>query len=221
MSLPVHVRGHDVSGAAWEEVTHSLDISRAGVAFRLERPVEVGQVLHLSLPLPKAFRTYDLTDTSYRVYALVRNVMSAKAARVGLVLLGKSPPRGYEEQPGGRYLLPSDQRRSPRYDIILNIKLRRLDTRGVGPQEELTVTENIGTGGAQVPTSMPVYKGDRVLIEEVKRAFSARAEVLNAYVGKDKVTRLNLKFVDEAAAEQMSEVLRRFGVGDVGDPGAA
>src|SRR5512147_2904433 len=102
MKLPVRVQGRDTDGTAWEEMSTCEDASAGGVGLRLDRPVVLGQVLHLSLPLPQRFRQYDLTDPSYRVYTLVRNVRPAPGGgvRIGVLFLGKHPPRGASALPG-------------------------------------------------------------------------------------------------------------------------
>ena len=135
LSLPVYAHGHGAAGAAWEEVTRTLDLASGGIAFHLKRPVAVGQVLHVSLPLPKNLRRYDLVEPSYRIYALVRDVIYASETRVGVMLLGKSPPAGYEHDPAARFLLDGDQRRYPRYELRLNVRLRRLGEGLPGPRE--------------------------------------------------------------------------------------
>lgn len=211
LRLPVFVKGHDPGGAAWDEVAHSLEVTSGGASFVLHHPVVAGQVIHLSLPLPKALRHHDLTDVTYHVYALIRNVAPKPPCRVGVMFLGRTPPPGYLDGPATRYLLPTDQRQAPRYDLVINIRLVRSD-RGTGAREELTVTENIGLGGARVPTSLPIVKGETVTVEEVKRAFRVRAEVLNVSVGRDNIPRLNLKFVDPEAASTMRQVLQHFGI---------
>src|SRR5947209_4007068 len=70
LHVPVRVQGRGGDGATWEEMTNSEDTSMAGISFRLRRVVRIGQALHLSLPLPKRLRRYDLTDPSYHVYGL-------------------------------------------------------------------------------------------------------------------------------------------------------
>jgi PilZ domain len=211
IDLPVHVHGYDASGAPWEEVSHTLDVASGGLAFFLKRKVAVGQVLHVSLPLPKNLRRFDLAEPSYRAYALVRDVTYPSETRVGVMLLGKNPPRGYEQDPTGRFLLEGDQREYPRYDLHLNVRLRRLGAGLPGGREELTVTENLGCGGARVKTALPVTKGEVVLLEEVQRAFQERAEVMTVSIGADNVPRLGLRFVDEAAVERMRVVLHHYG----------
>jgi hypothetical protein len=109
MALPVRVTGFTDEGAAWEEVTGTEDVSQGGLSLRLSRRVELGQVLALSLPMPKRLREFDLNESTYRVYALVRGIVHKEdKERVGVMFFGKYPPRGFHERPGARYLLPSD-----------------------------------------------------------------------------------------------------------------
>ena len=153
-NLPVRVQGHDPDGTAWEEMTQSEDACFGGLALPLKHAVFVGQALFLSLPLPKAFRQYSLSDATYRVYALVRDVALPPVNRVGVMFLGKHPPRGYEANPGGRYLLPSDpppapkeRRTARRVDVFVNLRLVRANG---SVQSEQTVTENLSRGGVRV-----------------------------------------------------------------------
>ncbi|HEY7513077.1 MAG TPA: PilZ domain-containing protein, partial [Vicinamibacteria bacterium] len=109
IAIPVRVQGFLSDGGTWEEITSTDDISAGGASFSVSRSVELGQVLHLSLNLPKRLRQYDLNDASYRVYALVRGIThKADQRRVGVMFFGKFPPRGFHERPSARFLLPSD-----------------------------------------------------------------------------------------------------------------
>jgi hypothetical protein len=210
LRMPVKVDGFDVEGP-WQEMTVSEDTSAGGVSFTIVHPAQFGQVLLLSLPLPKRFRQYDLTDPSYHVYAVVRRAETRRGrTTVGAMFLGKNPPRGYEKNPAGRYLLSEDpapgtraeRRVHPRHDMHYNLKLSRQEP-GPGPQQEHTVAENLGKGGARVLTSLPLVKGDIVLVEEVGGPFRTRAEIRNVYIGKDKIPRLNLKFLDSEAPDRL------------------
>ena len=207
-ALPVHVKGHDANGVAWDEMTQSEDACFGGVSFPLKHPAFLGQALLLSLPLPKAFRQYALTDASYRVYGLVRDVYNlGSTVRVGVMFLGKNPPRGYEANPGGRYLLPTDPPPTPkerrggnRVDVFVNLKLLRANG---AVRAEQTVTENLGRGGVRVMTSLPVEKGEIIMVEDAAGCFSLRAEVRNIFVGKDGIPRLNLRFIDGQAPDSL------------------
>jgi hypothetical protein len=211
LRLPVRVQGHDAQNQAWEEMAAMENTSFGGAAMRMKRPVVRGQVLSLSLPLPKHFRHYDLSEAFYRVYALVRHIAPATGElRVGVLFLGKSPPKGYEANPGGLYLLPTDpppvtkeeRRKWPRTAIFVNVRLR-WTTPGGEEMEEQTIAENIGRGGARVMTSLAVVKGDIVRLEEVDGDFQVRAEIRNIYIGSDRIPRLNLRFLDAAAPDRL------------------
>jgi hypothetical protein len=213
LSVPVRVHGHDPDGAPWEEMTATDDASFGGASFPLRHAHGVGQVLSLSLPLPRNFRRYDLTETSYKIYALVRNTRAgAEGQRVaGVVFIGKVPPKGYDVKPGGRYRLPDDPRTGPapgadrrhheRLQLFVNLRLRRLGTSGT--MEEQTVTENVCRGGARVFTTLPVSSGETVTVTDLDDKVSAEALVRNVYTGPDRVTRLNLQFPDAAGLERL------------------
>ena len=102
LSVTVRVLGHDPDGTAWEEMTATDDASYGGASFPLKHAHGVGQVFSLSLPLPRNFRRYDLTETSYKIFALVRNTRAgADGERMaGVMFVGRVPPKGYEARPG-------------------------------------------------------------------------------------------------------------------------
>jgi len=208
LRIPVKVDGFDLAGP-WQEMTVSDDTSAGGVAFQIAHPAQFGQVLLLSLPLPKRFRQYDLTDPSYHVYAVVRRAETVQGrTTVGVMFLGKNPPRGYEKNPAGRYLLSEDpgpgtrteRRAHQRHEMHYNLRLSR---QGEGAEKEFTVAENLSKGGARVLTTLPVVKGEIIIVEEMAGPFRTRAEIRNIYIGKDKVPRLNLRFLDAEAPDRL------------------
>jgi hypothetical protein len=209
MRVPVRVQGRDANGETWEEMTATEDGSMGGVSFRLKHPTQIGQVLHLSMPYPKRLRSYDINDASYRTYALVRNVRpGGEAPRIGVMFMGRFPPRGAEALPAGVFLMagdpqPEERRRHPRVSATLKLKLQTSFARPGAPQEEQTVAEDIGKFGAQVKTSLPVGKGDMVMVEEVGGDFTTRAEIRNVSIGGDGHPRLNLLFLDGPAPERL------------------
>src|SRR5262245_27237539 len=98
--IPVKVEGFDATGKAWDENSKSLDDSPRGVAFVVKHAVEVGQLVHLTLPLPRQFRTHDPSATTYRVYAVVASAVKVAAGRrVGAAFLGKDAPAGWGAKP--------------------------------------------------------------------------------------------------------------------------
>ena len=100
-----------------------------------------------------------------------------------------------------------ERRRVTRLDIFVNFVLRREGTLGTVLQEERTIAENVGRGGARVMTTMSsLVSGDIVYLEEVGGPFKTRAEVKGVYVGKDKIRRLNLHFLDSPAPDYLVHV---------------
>jgi len=109
LGIPIRVQGFLADGGTWEELTTTLDVSERGACFPLGHEAELGQVLLLSLALPKRLRQFDLTAATYRVYSLVRGVRRRdERPRVGVMFFGKYPPREFRERPSARFLLPSD-----------------------------------------------------------------------------------------------------------------
>jgi hypothetical protein len=99
---------------------------------------------------------------------------------------------------------PQDRRQTGRLNTPVNFVVRRMGTNGAVLQEELTFAENIGRGGACVPTTMSsLVIGDFINVAEIGGDFKTRAEVRGAYVGKDNTRRLNLRFVDTPAPDRL------------------
>jgi hypothetical protein len=211
MKFPVRVQGRDTDGTTWEEMSSCEDASAGGVGLRLTRPVTLGQVLHLSMPLPAKFRQYDLTDASYRVYTLVRNVRPAPGGgvRVGLLFLGKQPPRGTDSRPADLVLMPGDptpveRRKFQRLLARLSLRLEAEHAPGGVAMEEKTVAEDVSPWGAQVKAStLPVLKGAIIQVAEIGGDYKTRAEVRNITIGQDGHPRLHLLFLDGPAPERM------------------
>jgi hypothetical protein len=218
MNVTVRVLGHDPDGTPWEEMSATDDASYGGASFTLRHSHGVGQVLLISAPLPRNFRRYDLAETSYKTYALIRNSRTTESGNhvVGVMFLGRVPPKGFEAKPGGRYRLPTDpraaaapaaaappgeRRRHERLQLFVNLRLRRMGVSG--SMEEQTVTENVSRGGARVFTTLPIARGETLTVTDLEDSVAAEAVVRNVYVGPDRVTRLNLQFTDTRGFEHL------------------
>jgi serine/threonine protein kinase len=102
---------------------------------------------------------------------------------------------------------PVERRQVTRLDIPVTFVLRREGTLGTVLQEELTIAENVGRGGARVMTTMAsLGPGDVVHLAEVGGPFRTRAEVKGTYVGADHIRRLNLHFIDSPAPDYLVHV---------------
>ena len=202
LTLPVRVQGQYPDGVTWEDMSSTSDASVGGASVKLTRTVLRGQALFLSLPLPKRYRSFDLTAPSYRVYAVVCSVKPG--GDVGLRFLGKNPPGGYRRNDAGLFLSPpispptSDRRAAPRKEGVFFFVLKPTDDRGA-LREETTVADNLGPGGARIKTTQVFANGEIIEVREAGGTFITRASVQNAYVGEDSVWRINLMFLDAPA----------------------
>jgi hypothetical protein len=240
LHLPIRIQGYRPDGEVWTLSGTTAEASAGGARFAVDREVRIGHVLLLDLPMPRALRDRDHWEASYRTWALVRHVerAAADAWDVGVMFYGKNPPRGFDESPGARFLLPRDvasvapepmphdeageeppvsagpraagdpapeppldpdpggQRAEQRYQIFVNLTLQEMDEFGAVLREEVTVAENLSLSGARVMTSQRFAKGDILILQEVEGSFACRTEVRHAWVGSDRIRRLNLKFLD-------------------------
>ncbi len=236
MALAVRVHGYEADGEVWADAASADDVCAGGVSFILDRRVVVGQVLRLDLPLPRTLRSFDHHTPTVRVYALVRHVtLTASGYRVGTLFFGQNPPRGFEANPAGRFLLPDDlargdfaaegepapmprpappaepdvrpdpngRRASERFAVLVNLLVEQADEWGEVLREELTVTDNVSEGGAQVRTTLELKTGDVVCIRETEGPFEGRAEVRGASVAADGIRRLHLRFLDGRAPKHL------------------
>ncbi|MEK6324607.1 MAG: DnaJ domain-containing protein [Acidobacteriota bacterium] len=99
--FPARVMGYDRVSGKWDEVAETIDVSKGGVALRMNKAVRQGMVLLLMLPLPVKLRCHGYTDPFYRVYGIVRQVKPTSDEQwiIGLEFLSESPPAGYLDKP--------------------------------------------------------------------------------------------------------------------------
>lgn len=117
LSLPIRVKCRESLEHDWEEITRLIDVTPFGAGFTLTRPMEVGRLLLLMMPLPRQLRCFDHLEPQYRMWALVRHVRKItdeKAEKqlynIGVAFVGKRPPASYEADPTLLYeVLASDE----------------------------------------------------------------------------------------------------------------
>lgn len=205
LSLPIRIQGQYPDGATWEEMTTTSDASAGGASAVLRHIVLRGQAVHISLPLPKRFRTADVGAPSYRVYAVISSVKPN--GEVGLRFLGKDPPGGYTRNDAGLFLMPPvapsapERRAHPRREGAFFFVIKPVGEGGERRAEAI-IADNLGLGGARVKTLQPFVLGEVLEIEEAAGAFRTRATVRNVSLGSDNVWRLNLMFVDTPAPDR-------------------
>jgi hypothetical protein len=186
--IPVRVEGRDASGNAWEERSKTLDASASGVAFVVKHKLAVGDVVRITLPLPRQFRSHE----TYAVVASTAKV--AAGSRVGAALLGKEPPKKEAAAPDAG---AKERRRGKRGALLLKVQLR-FDQPQNGVRTETTMLEDFSAHGAKVRSKTDPKPGQTLEIDEAGLSFRARAEVRGSYVGADGIRRLHLRFLPPA-----------------------
>jgi PilZ domain len=97
----------------------------------------------------------------------------------------------------------AERRRYPRFRLFVNFTLQQVDEWGAVLQEELTVANTLGKGGADVMTTLDLVAGDVVQVQEAGGGFATRAEIRAITRGSDGVGRLHLKFIDRLVPDRM------------------
>ena len=221
LSLPVRVVCREGAGEEWTEQTRLNDVTPFGASFRLPRPVDVGRLLHLHMPMPRQLRCFDHVEDQYRVWALVRRVtVAAETAgggqlfELGVAFVGKHPPASFQADPKTRYEIaadPTDQNlwraderkkrafvegRETRLTMPVEVVVEVIDEHGAVAQSEQTVTENISRTGAAVFTSLRLERGRFVRLRSARYSLAVLAVVRRTRRGEDNIDRLHLEFVD-------------------------
>jgi hypothetical protein len=96
-----------------------------------------------------------------------------------------------------------ERRQHPRYSLFVNFTIQQVDEFGAVLQEELTVADSLGKGGAEVMTTLDFGIGDVVLMQEAGGEYATRAEIRSVTRGADGVERLHLKFLDRPAPDRI------------------
>lgn len=220
LSLPIRVYCRESLECEWTEQTRLVDVTHFGAGFTLTRPVEVGRLIHLTMPLPQQLRCYDHNEPMYEIWGLVRHIFAIPNTgpeqqvlfRIGVAFVGKEPPLSYQENPTLRYdpeevevgqktrwklgpkPLPK-RRRETRLIIPLEVLVETLDEHGKPLSREYTVTETISTLGTCVPTSLDVNVGQVLKISSANDQVSTFAAIRSRNTSPDGVTRLGLEFI--------------------------
>ena len=220
LTLPIRVLCRESNEYEWTEQSRLIDVTHFGAGFTLTRPVDVGRLIRLTMPLPTQLRCFDHNDAMYSVWSLVRHTAAirsidpahAKLFRLGVAFVGKEAPESYIDNPTLRYepveikvgqntrwklrRLPSvTERREPRLVIPLEVLVETLDEDGKPLMREYTVTETISTLGTCVPTNLDVDVGRVLRISSINDQVSTFAAIRSRQVAADGIARLGLEFI--------------------------
>jgi len=218
LKLPIWIDYRESSEDQWIEQSRLVDVSQFGAGFTLTRPVDIGRLMRLMMPLPYKLRCFDHFERLYSVWAVVRHISVIAAQpisfRVGVAFLGKHPPPSYEEDPTCRYeplpikldqhalwrvgrLSLAPQRREPRLNIPMEVLVETFDEKGQPSMREYTVTETISRLGTCVPSNLDIGLGRMLRITSVTERVSIFAAVRSREIKSDGVARLGLEFIGD------------------------
>ena len=172
----------------------------------MSHAVRPGQVLHLSVPLPPRFRQYDVNDSSYRTYALVRHARPSRApCGWASSSSARHPPRGAEARPSDLFLMPGERAvRRTRPAPTLRLRLSAENAPGGVAREEDVTVEHMAPRVAVVRTKrLPVARGTLLTVEEKDGEFRSRAEVTSIAIGADGQPRVSLRFLDDPVPDRL------------------
>lgn len=222
LKLPVRIQCRETKDLKWTEITRLIDVTPFGAGFTLNRPVEKGRLVHMTIPMPRQLRVFDHVEDQYRVWALVRYIKQAKVPdknqrfEIGVAFIGKRAPRSYEEDPAKRYeiagisaeslaalqdwqepqLASSDKRRLTRHNIPVDMLIETLDDQGEVEKSEHTVAENISTKGAAIYTTLDLPIGRFIRLSSEQYKVTAYAAVRGRSMGPAGVPRVHVEFID-------------------------
>jgi len=220
--LKTIVRVKETVDNAWKEITVVRTVSRNGAGFTLERPVTVGRLVMLVMPLDPALRAYDKKEENYPIMGLVQYcneglVDDKKAYHVGVGFVGRTMPESYKADPKQSYHItgmtedglwqigesttPFKARKFPRFSVSMEVTVSLIKKGKKGDPKnpdsrETTQTRNISATGASVVTTLDGVVGDKVKFGSKQHDFYAIATVRNRDESDENGTTLHLEFVD-------------------------
>ena len=200
--MPTRVTGFDKITGKWDEMTQTVNVSRTGCRMRLRHRLQLGNVLHLMLPLPVKLRSHGYYDSTYKVYAIVRRIEPVKGGEqvIGLEFLSEEPPAGFLDKPWAvfnlRHWKGVERRREKRTEKpeIVRIEYLNEEMRTVG--DDMVLTENSSRGGMRARLQEAPPDFFLVRVYGPANAEPRIAVVRNRYLGTDNCERLCLSYVD-------------------------
>jgi len=217
-NLQTLVRVKESEDETWKEVVNVTGVSQLGAGFDLSRPVTVGRLVALVLPMPPEFRAYDRDESAYAVMGLVQYCNKSNSDdgiiyHVGVAFIGKQVPESYKTSPLQSYRISGmspdglwqiteantqfKKRSSSRYRMGLSVTVS-LIRKEKGPiVKETAITKDISVNGASVICSLEVQPGEKVKFGCKALDFYAIALVRNRKEIPNEKTTLHLEFIEQ------------------------
>lgn len=93
---PIEIRGINTISGTFVENSETLQLGKMDASFLLASQVDIDDLLHISLPMPKEFRLYDLDDPLYKIYVQVRKISPQGDGKslIRIAFISKNNPEG-------------------------------------------------------------------------------------------------------------------------------
>src|SRR5262249_16022420 len=202
INIPGRVTGFNRDGEKWNEMIRTNDVSRMGASLAMKGHPKVGQVLHLTLPLPARLRSHGYTEPSYHTYVLVQRVepTTTDSRVVGVEFLGVRPPAEYFDSPWSVFKSAQwrgpDRRRTPRFDRAEPVTIQYLTQALKLLGSRSAKTANISTLAARICVAETLPDFEFLRVSSSSAGFESLAAVCNRYRGSDGRLRLCVRFLD-------------------------
>ncbi|MBE7515857.1 MAG: PilZ domain-containing protein [Chloracidobacterium sp.] len=205
-------------GTSWKEVTVLSTVSLNGAGFTLTRPVTLGRLVSMVLPMPRNLRAYDHDKELYPALGLVQHCTKTRIDgetkyRVGVGFIGKEVPESFKKDPTQSYLFTGirpdglwmvleansqfKQRGNPRFWKHIEFTVTKMRRERSNLEKVTAMTNDISAGGFSITGDLNVEIGERVKAACPIFGFYTFAEIRNISVSKkDNRTTLHLKFLD-------------------------
>jgi hypothetical protein len=223
LTIPVHVRLYELGGTQWDEETQLTSVTPSGGGFTLSRPIEPGRLLHLSTPMPRNLRCYDVNEEMYKIWGLVRYIdafppddTGQTRFSIGIAFLGRNPPATFSLDPSTLYDLRPTLDRSglwvareqprktsankpirqyTRFDLQTPVTLEAFNNSGKIEVREVARTENVSRRGSAVNSSLTAEPGSFIRLTSSEHHVSLLGIVRARRTAPDGTSTLHLEFV--------------------------
>lgn len=217
VELKTIVQVKESDQVSWKEVTKVTTVSRNGAGFSLPRPVAVGRLLTLVMPLDPELRAYDETEELYPVMGIVQycneGMVDGKTVyHVGVGFTGKKVPESFKKDPTQSYRIVGmnqsglweiidaeskfKNRKKPRYWVTFPATISLLQKADNSGAKEETFTKNIGAGGVSAVCTLDAKVGEKVKFACKELNFYSIAVVRNRKLTDEEAPTLHLEFID-------------------------
>ncbi|MEW6734441.1 MAG: protein phosphatase 2C domain-containing protein [Acidobacteriota bacterium] len=97
VKIAIEVRSVNSEAGNFAEQCETLQLSKVDASFLLNRSVNIDDLLHISLPMPRELRLFDLDEPLYQIYVQVRKISRQANGNylVRVAFISKDNPENY------------------------------------------------------------------------------------------------------------------------------